>query len=191
MLLVGAPSSGSPFIQQLCARLVPGSSPIDLAVTPAAGATEANCFIEVDERIRNEGGSACLGWAIWETQFVFLEVEAHALWRDASGVLHDITPKKFGLPRVLFLPDPNLKYLGRQIQSRFVPLSDNAHVTAMIEAQAALFDLMNRGDRADQHGEIVFLDDEAVELRNIQYRLAMATIGAAEFANAERARRAL
>lgn len=190
MHLIGASSLNSPFVQKLCARLVPGSSPIELAVTPAPGATEANCFIEVDDRIRSEGGSACLGWAIWETQFVFLEAEAHALWRDEGGVLHDITPKKFGLPTVLFLPDPNLKYSGRQIQSAFEPLSDNAHVAAMIEAQAALFELMNRGDRADQHGEIVFLDDEADELRQIQYRLAMATIGAAELANVERARRA-
>jgi hypothetical protein len=117
---------------------------------------------------------------------VYLEVEAHAVWRDQAGAFYDITPKKFGLPTVLFLPDPTLEYLGQQIQSTFVPFSDNPHVAAMIDAQARLFEITNRGDRANQHGEIVFLDAEANEVRQIQRQLAIATIGAAEFASAER-----
>lgn len=119
---IGLPEAITPAILDLCSKLVPGTVPQFVAVTPPPGASLDNCFIEVEKQVRSHGGSALNGWAIWETPFVMLEAEAHSVWVDDTGAMHDITPKRFGFESVLFLPDPKLVYSDRQVATIFLPL---------------------------------------------------------------------
>ncbi|MEI9950616.1 MAG: hypothetical protein WDO74_16970 [Pseudomonadota bacterium] len=180
---IGLPETISSEILTLCAQIVPGTLPQFLPVTPAPGAVPDNCFIEVEKQIQACGGSARHGWAIWETPFIMLEAEAHSVWVDDGGELHDITPKRLGFERVLFLPDPEMIYSDRQVRTIFHPLSDAG--ATLVEVQNQKFEFMNRGDRADQHGEIKLVGDEANEWEAILASELMVSMLAFQYAVAQ------
>ena len=147
-----------------------------LDVQPVAGAATLDCFPVVERRVQEQGGEICYGWRIWEWPEVMLEAEFHAVWKDAEGHLHDITP----LPAVananrsLFIPDPIRRYQSRQVNNVRWALTDRSEIHAFMAATDAEFELLNRGDRADQHGEIVLTGDEAQEMHEIRARKARA-----------------
>ncbi|MFT3768455.1 MAG: hypothetical protein QM820_23650 [Minicystis sp.] len=156
-------------IAAFCGKIVAGGLPEFLTINSVHGAKALDCFPVVEEHVRRNGGSSCLGWRIWEWPGVLLEAEFHAVWRDAAGQLHDISPPPTaGAKRVLFLADPNATYHGRQVASIRQALSDDPNVALLIDAWDREFEFMNRGDRANQHGEIVIEGDERDELQEIQ-----------------------
>jgi hypothetical protein len=99
-----------------------------------------------------------------------IEAEFHAVWRDPGDTLHDITRKQIPLDRILFLPDPERKYEGRQVNNVRRPLRSDPIVSAWIKSCDAEFELLNRGDRAYQHGAIYLNPDEAAESEKIRKR---------------------
>ncbi len=158
------PGTISPAIQDLCRQLVNNPQPAFLPVTPVPWAEAKDCFAIVDKQVRDKGGSICCGWQIWEWPTVYIEAEFHAVWKDAAGELHDITPKQRSVRNVLFLPDNARSYHRRQVNNVRRALSTHSDVASFIAAADAEFELMNRGARADEHGQIQLRDDEAREL---------------------------
>lgn len=76
---------------------------------PAPGAIAGECFHNVLNKLKSDGGIIVYGWLIWEWPRVYIEAEHHAIW-EKDGALIDVTPHVNGEPNVLFLPDPKRIY---------------------------------------------------------------------------------
>ena len=65
------------------------------------------CHLNVAHRIKHHGGERVLGWMIWASS-LFVEGEAHAVWKSPLGELLDITPRGDGEELIVFVPDQTL-----------------------------------------------------------------------------------
>ena len=99
----------SPEILLLCHEINPDAEILVVPVKPVTGAIPSECFYNVTERVKREGGNVVYGWTIWEWSRVFIEAEHHAVW-EKDGELFDITPKKNRERKIVFLPDPSADY---------------------------------------------------------------------------------
>lgn len=156
----------------LCAILVPDGKPTYVPVRPEQNTPPNECFPLVYAAISQHGGSPILGWSLWEFPGVFVEAEFHAVWASPSRELIDVTPKNCPVERVLFLPNKELTYSGRQVNNVRRPVSTDPFVADYLSTFDAEFELLNRGARADQHGEIELTDAEADEYASLQERRA-------------------
>lgn len=161
------PPTISDHVLDFCRFVEPNSDPLYLAVEPAPQAEVNDCYTAVEEMVRQQGGTVCYGWQIWEWPLVMIEAEFHSVWRDPSGVLHDITPKIPPIPRILFLPDPTRQYEGRQVNNIRRALQDGPEVLEFFTACDTEFEFMNRGARADQHGQVVLSGQDAREYQQL------------------------
>ena len=161
-------------IRRFCRDVVPNSEPQFIDVAPEPDANVNDCVCIVARHVEKHGGQQLLGRQILEWPGVMLEAEFHAVWRDEAGRLLDLTPKERLVERILFLPDPNAVYEGRQVNSIRRPVSGDAAVQDFIFALDAKYELENRGDRAFRHGEIRFRGDEADEYEVVQRRIGRA-----------------
>jgi hypothetical protein len=151
-----AADNTNPIIIALCGRVVPGAKPIYLDVEAADGAIVNDCYENVAKAVKQNGGSVQHGWQIWETlPGVMAEAEFHAVWVDANGTYHDITPKASDdITSILFLADPHRRFEGRQINNLRVPLQEDPLIQRFIENADQYFEVTNRGELADQLGYI-------------------------------------
>jgi hypothetical protein len=161
------PARITPAIMKLCHELVPDGQPKYLAVNPVPNADVNDCFPLVESYVRDHGGSVCYGWQIWEWSGIMIEAEFHAVWRSFTGELRDLTPKQVPVTRILFMPDTDRQYKGRQVDNVRRSLSSNPQVENFIKACEAEFELLNRGDRATQHGILHLTGEEAREYDEI------------------------
>lgn len=149
------PVGDSPEVRSFCQELVPGGIPFLVSVNPPQAAKSDECVENVMSVVEVNEGSIEYGWMLWERPRVLLEAEFHAVWVRPAGGRVDVTPKVLpGITKIVFLPDPNLVYEGRQIDNRRVPLTDDPLVRHYIEAAEAFFEAINRGTLADFHGEL-------------------------------------
>lgn len=159
-----------PHVIEFCRSIVRDGRPEYLLIEAGRDDEPIECISNVRRRITAVGGEPAYGWAIWEWHGVMIEAEFHTVWRDGKGALHDVTPRPAPIQRVLFLPDPELNDSGRQINNIRRSLIDDPRVQEFINANDAQFELMNRGERADQLGKVEITAEEAKELDVIQER---------------------
>jgi hypothetical protein len=145
------PDPGKKHVQSFCESLVPGGTPFPIAIDAEAHAEANDCFNIVKAKVATCGGTPIFGWAIWEWPGVLIEAEFHAIWKDESGSLRDISPAPDGVSSRLFLPDPSCSYEGKQVNNVRHPLTDNPEVRRLIAAQNAFFEVMNKSERAYMH----------------------------------------
>lgn len=105
-----------------------GGVPEYVIVHPAKNALHGFCFQNVAKVVARRGGSPVYGWTIWEWKGIALSAEFHCNWRNPTGQLIDVTPKRDGEYRILFVVDPNAVYTGERVVTRFRPLSDHPAV---------------------------------------------------------------
>lgn len=168
------PAEISTGLQGLIDRLVPGGEPAYVEAVPHHCAPENECFPIVEEYVRTQGGDIVFGWSLWEFPTLFAEAEFHSVWRNPTGALLDVAPKGRQTKRILFLVDPARRYEGRQVNNVRAPLRRDPVVQEFLSAHDAHFEIMNRGERANQH-EIALADDELVEYRRVLERMQRAS----------------
>lgn len=88
------------------------TKPIFLKLVQVENCRFGDCFGNVENYIKNNGGSVQYGWIIWEIPNLFVEAEFHAVWVNNEGEYIDITPKVDGEKEILFLPDSKKKDEG-------------------------------------------------------------------------------
>lgn len=159
----GTPSALSAEVLDFCNTVCPGSSPRYLLVQPIEGATLLDCFPLVQRLIAQNGGTACYGWRIWEWPRVIIEAEFHAVWRDIGGVLRDHSPTTPPTDRILFLPDSVRRYEGRQVNNIRRNLARTTTVDDFFSCCDAMFEITNRGERAEMHGRVELEGADAQE----------------------------
>ncbi|MEF2156090.1 SEC-C domain-containing protein [Luteimonas sp. FXH3W] len=141
-------------IQQLIEKVVPGGDPVYLTVQPEAGAVVNECFPNVEAKIARASGRMLCGWQIWEWPHVMVEAEFHAVWVSPEGQLVEITPKPHGEATILFVPDARRTYTGTAVDNVRLPVRDDLLVRHFIKASEAIVQVMNRGERASQYGQV-------------------------------------
>ena len=154
-------------LRDLCGQLVSDGEPLYVEVRPTPGAPPDDCFPTVDAHVQANGGMARYGWSLWELPSVFVEAEFHAVWQSPSGGLLDVSSKKWDAARILFLPDPRRAYEGRQVNNLRRSLSIDPAVGEYLGTFDAEFEVMNRGDRAFQHGMLHLSEMESLEMARI------------------------
>lgn len=91
------------------------TKPVFLKLAPVGNCRLLDCFGNVENWIKDNGGSIQYGWIIWDNPNIFIEAEFHAVWVNDKGEYIDITPKIDGEEKILFIPDNNRKDTGGRI----------------------------------------------------------------------------
>jgi hypothetical protein len=156
-------------VKEFCAEISPHRKPLTVRCAPQNQSPYNECFGLVDEKITESGGKQIIGWAIWEKTGVFIEAEFHAVWETTEGNLLDLNPRppQFCIESILFVPDANKTYSGRQVDNIRKPLVSDPDVVRFLYLASKRFQLLNRGDRAYQHGKIQLKNREAKEYQRI------------------------
>ena len=136
------------------------SKPFFVPTVPENNAITKACFPTVEEKIKRDGGQMVFGWQLWETNFL-AEAEFHAIWESQDGKLLDITPKDIPVKKILFLPDSKAKYHGKQVDNIRLNITNNPLVDDFIELAKLKFRIMNRGELANQIGEVKLTGKDA------------------------------
>ncbi len=147
-------------VRLFCNELVPGGVPITFNPVVAPQTSVNDCVSLVNRAVENDGGERIDGWALWECPRVLIEAEYHCVWRTPEGKLQDLSPLPPGITHRLFILDPNLVYEEKQINNVRRSLGSHPSVQKLIDAYDAYFEVLNRGERACQYGEISIPPDE-------------------------------
>lgn len=99
------PRSVHRFVQQLCAKVIPGATPLFVEVVPDDDARIDECFFNVAKKCETSAGRIQYGWAIWENPGLFVEAEFHAVWMSETEDYLDVTPHANNVRKILFLQD--------------------------------------------------------------------------------------
>ena len=151
--MLEAPTSIDVDVRRILTHLqLPNDGVRFLDVKARGNAVQLECFENVRLTIEERGGRSVHGWLVWRWPRVFVEAEFHCVWQSEDGDLHDVTPRPDGDMRVLFVADPSRTYEGRSLDNVRIPLRDDKLVRDFIRLAEMRFELMNRGDRAVQHG---------------------------------------
>jgi hypothetical protein len=162
---------GAPLVS-LCAEVCPGAQPIYVDVRPIQGAPINDCFSLVASMVAQQGGDAVLGWTLREMPGLFVEAEFHSVWRKPTGEFVDVAPKAEATQRILFLPDHAARYKGVQVNNVRRPVTRDSETEEYLAMFDQLFELLNRGERAEQHGEIQLTGAEAAEYDRMADKMA-------------------
>ena len=84
-VIITTPKKITDRVRQLCNRIDRTQKPRYVPVKPEAYARETDCFFNVDEKVKRDGGVRQIGWMVWEMKAVFLEAEFHAVWVSDDG----------------------------------------------------------------------------------------------------------
>jgi len=115
--VLDTPRSLTHDIHELCKSVSPTTLPSYVQVLPEDFAVQNECYGNVAEKIRRDGGSLRYGWQIWEKKRLFVEAEFHAVWVSPQGEMIDVTQKDIPTKNILFLPDPSRRFEGRRIDN--------------------------------------------------------------------------
>lgn len=157
---------------KLCHQILPGGQPLLIPSSPLPGAPEKECFEIVASHVEQHGGEAVCGWAIWEVRGVYVEAEYHCVWKAPDGELRCLTPFPLAFDSILFLPDPSRPYQGRQVDNVREALVKDVDVYRLLYLSKRRFEITNKGDLADQHGEIRLPPKAAKEYWKVQDELS-------------------
>jgi len=158
-------------VQEFCGEISPDIEPNYLEVSSSQQDILLDCFMNVEKRVTEVGGSIQYGWRIWEWSNTLIEAEFHAVWLTPEGRLVDNTPAPKDFRRILFLPDSSRTYEGRQIDNIRKALYKHPLVDEFIRLWEEQFEIYNRGERAYMHGKMSFKEGEAHRLIAIKKRI--------------------
>lgn len=119
------------FLKQLLEKIGMTTQPIEVHVFPEAYATQDNCFPNVLEKVKRDGGEIIYGWSIQYGRII-IEAERHAVWKSPAGELIDITPNVLSLPTVNFVIDSTWVYTGKSVDNVRVNITDTPVVDDFI-----------------------------------------------------------
>jgi hypothetical protein len=89
---------------------LPQTQAVTVPVAPAPNAQRLKCFYNVRDACAKSSGDIAFGWAIWTWPSVNIEAIHHAVWRQPSGTLVDITPPELTVPGITFIEDAGVAF---------------------------------------------------------------------------------
>ena len=136
---------------------------------PEAGALVNKCILNTLESVRQNGGEVVTGWKIYLWPRVLVHLIGHAVVRR-NGLLQCVTPSRTSEKRVLFLPDPSVRFderdPGARLGSCMVPLRDDPEVVRFIEIEKEVNSIKIKLPRTS--GLVAVPGPDAVRLQALQ-----------------------
>ncbi|MGL1892597.1 MAG: hypothetical protein OCD02_13290 [Spirochaetaceae bacterium] len=83
-----------------------------------------DCFMNVKNKIKRDGGDIKYGWQIVEDPF-YLEAKYYCIWESPNGKLFDISPRSKGFKKTLFVHDRDNINTGINTRSIRINTSKN------------------------------------------------------------------
>ncbi len=125
------PTSINEDVLKFCKEIDSTTNPVFVDVIPDKDSKYQECFRNVEEHVKKFGGRIEYGWTIWEIPHKFIEAEFHAVI-NKKGKYIDITPKKDGEEKILFLKDSKRKFTGKLVDNIRKILLDNAETRTKV-----------------------------------------------------------
>lgn len=135
------PAAMTEVIRDFCRSIEPATEPTFVIVRPWDTGEVKECFDTTSRYAAQHGGSIQYGWTIWETPGVLLDAEFHAVWRDQSGSLLDVTPKLDGEPQILFLPDTKRVWANELVKNVRRILRDSPELQDCIQTADLIYEI--------------------------------------------------
>jgi hypothetical protein len=166
------PSETDIFVNKLLDKMGVDFDPELVPVHLESYAKQHDCFLNVEEKVRRDGGRIHYGWAIHKTD-ILCEAERHAVWEDENEELIEITPQEIPIENILFVSDnEGFEYFGQLIDNIRVNITKNSVVDDFICVSEALHKIDSYGTRVDYSS--ITLPEPAIELRNEYQALQVA-----------------
>ena len=149
---------------------ISSEEPFYVPIKPERYAKDNDCFLNVEEKVRRDGGTQVIGWAIWYWEGVLIEAEFHSIWKSPEGEYIDITPNEELMisGKVLFLPDPKRNYEGLRVDNVRKLLTDNFLMKAAIEVIDAKFALVSSIQKPHVH-KFLIEGQKSEDYRNFSF----------------------
>jgi len=155
MIETTTPKIVSHKIRQLLKKMGLSDKPEFVNVISEDWCIESECFENVNNKVKKEGGKRILGWQIWEWENVLIEAEFHSVWEDPiTNTLIDITPKTEC--EILFVKDPKMVYSGIRIDNYRMALRQDRLINDFIQVSRELNDVILHGSHPDNPTESTF-----------------------------------
>ena len=119
-----SPLESNIHVEKLLDKLKVEFFPEIVDVRPEEYSVPQNCFINVEKKVKIDGGSPHYGWAILQSPII-CEAERHAVWKNPDGVLIDVTPREPAFERIMFVSQDDLIYRGQLIDNVRINITDN------------------------------------------------------------------
>lgn len=149
MLQTTTPKAITNPIRSLAKKIITSPNLYYVAVKPEPWSIPSECFPNVEEKVKREGGRLQYGWQIWEWPNVMIEAEFHAVWISPSNEPVDITPKYNNESQILFLQDDVRKFDGSRIDNVRMALRKDKLINDFIDLAKAWYDILEKGNHAD------------------------------------------
>lgn len=134
------------FLTRLLDKIVVELQPIVVEVVIEAGTIVNDCYPNVLQKVKEDGGEIVYGWMIHSTPF-FIEAERHAVWKSKEGILKDITPNQQGARSIVFVVDNNWQYDGMPVDNIRLNTTNNALVDDFILISETISKVIQTGKR--------------------------------------------
>ncbi len=121
-------------VLQLCNKIGNVEEPVFVNINPRDDSIGNECFIDVNNQIKEYGGKIKYGWILWIWDNIFAEATFHAVWENTNGQLLDVTLKKDNEKTILFAPDNNRKFDNMRVSSVRLPLQNNPKIKELIDS---------------------------------------------------------
>ncbi|MCR5890536.1 hypothetical protein LRS06_23160 [Hymenobacter sp. J193] len=158
------PDKDDAFVTKLLDKLKVEFEPELVLIRPEPYAKHLNCFPNVEEKVKRDGGRIHYGWAIHKTT-ILCEAERHAVWEDEQEEFVDITPTEGQAEHTLFVSDnEGFVYTGQDTDNVRINITGNPVVDDFIRVCETLSKIHAYGTRGDDMH--MRLPDAALELHH-------------------------
>lgn len=147
MLHTIVPDIETDIVAAFCSKVFLDQKPVIIPVATEPYCRKNECFDNVEEKVKRDGGSLEHGWQVWMWPELFIEAEFHAVWKSPDGGYLDITPKDRKRPTILFIPDNRIRYEGLPVDNKRKSISTNQLVDLYLAIAEARFLLMRYGSK--------------------------------------------
>lgn len=144
-----SPSEENENVTKLLNKLNTDFEPEIIPVLIDENATMGNCFINVEKKVKKDGGKVHFGWAIFQSTNL-CEAERHAVWENEDEELIDITPREILFSKIMFVSDNDFKYEGQLVDNVRVNITKNKLVDDFIKLCEIIEKLYSKGERIDE-----------------------------------------
>ena len=136
-------------IDKLLKKMNIDIEPEIVPVIPEHYAKYSQCYNNVEEKVRRDGGSIHYGWIIHQSK-ILCEAERHAVWELENEDLIDITPNPTGETEILFVSDNEYTYDGNDVDNFRMNITNNVVVDDFIQVCEARTKLYNLAERKNK-----------------------------------------
>lgn len=98
---------------------------------PRSDCEAGNCFTNVQQYVTQYGGELLMGWSVSVRANLYIECEAHAVWKNPQRQIIDITPTDDEFPRTLFSYQKSMH--ANKTPSLYIPFTNSRLVKEYIE----------------------------------------------------------